>query len=112
MSFESSAETFLRGCQVDHVNMERGEWYRRRMYGINKLRIIQKIPDNGYKNASAHGSPPRSGVARKGANLHHKHGAGSRGTGRTLGSGAGLCALGVGEEGVDGAVARTAGSES
>ena len=25
VSLESSAETFLRGCQVDHVNMERGE---------------------------------------------------------------------------------------
>ena len=49
-------------------------------------------------------------MAGKGANLHHKHGAGSRGAGRMLGSGAGLCALGVGEE-VDGAVARTAGSE-
>ena len=39
---EGSAETFLRGCQVHHVNMERGERYRRRRYGINKLRTIQK----------------------------------------------------------------------
>ena len=50
-------------------------------------------------------------MARKGANLHQKHDAASRGTGRTLGSGAGLCALGVGEEGLDALVARTAGSE-
>ena len=40
VSFESSAETFLRGS--DHANMERGERHRRRMYGINKLRTIQK----------------------------------------------------------------------
>ena len=62
-------------------------WYKQVKEHLEILR------ENGYKKASVHGSPPGSGVARKGANLHHKHGAGPRGTGRTLVSGAGLCAL-------------------
>ena len=50
------------------VNMERGERYRRRIYGIKKLKGHPgTLQDDGHTNASSHGSPPRSGVARKGA---------------------------------------------
>ena len=57
------------------VNMERGEEVSPENVWDKKVKDHPEVlHEDGSKKASAHGSPPRSGVARKGANLHQKHG--------------------------------------
>ena len=82
------------GCEREGVSLKRRKLFYVDVWLIMKRFVIMETgeevsPENvwdsqvkdhpevlhedGSKKASANGSPPSSGVARKGANLHQKH---------------------------------------